>query len=88
MNASLVLEDFFSRSRIPPIIQCLNSSSLWSSFGWSTIRNFPEGHALSIGTFKKAQSEFIYFPYAVKKMKNRRKLSKNCNIHGKYSKIF
>ena len=32
-DASLVLEDFFSRSRIPPIIKCLNTRSLWSSFG-------------------------------------------------------
>ena len=42
-DASLVLEDFFSKSRIPPIIKCLNSRSLWSSFGWSTMRIFLEG---------------------------------------------
>ena len=39
-DASLVLEDFFSWSRIPPIIKRLNSRSLWSSFGCSTMRKF------------------------------------------------
>ena len=33
MGASLVLEDFFSKSRIQYIIWRLNSRSLWSSFG-------------------------------------------------------
>ena len=31
-DASLVLKDFVSRSRIPPIIKCLSSRSLWSAF--------------------------------------------------------
>ena len=52
-DTSLVLEDFSSRSRIPPIIKCLNSPSLWPSFGWSTMRNFSGGPALSIGPFLK-----------------------------------
>ena len=50
-DASFVLEDFSSRSRIPPIIKCLTSRLLWSSFGWSTMINFLEGSALSIGPF-------------------------------------
>ena len=50
-GTSLVLEDFFSRSRIPPITKCLNSRSLRFSFGWSPMRNFSEGLALSIGPF-------------------------------------
>ena len=50
-DASHVLEDFSSRSRIPIIIKCLNSRSLWPPFGWSTMRNFSEGPVLSIGPF-------------------------------------
>ena len=50
-DASLVLEDFSSRPRIPPIIKCLNSRSLWSSSGWSIMRNYSEGPALRIGPF-------------------------------------
>ena len=65
-DASLVLEDFSSWSRIPPIIKRLNSLSLWSSFGWSTMRKFSEGPALSIGPFQKVQLEVIYF-YVVRK---------------------
>ena len=65
-DASLVLEDFSSWSRIPPIIKRLNSRSLWSSFGWSTMRKFSEGPALSIGPFQKVQLEVIYF-YVVRK---------------------
>ena len=42
-DASLALEDFSSWSRIPPTIKRLNSLSLWSSFGWSTMRKFSEG---------------------------------------------
>ena len=67
MDASLVLEDFFGRSRILPVIQGLNSRSLWSSFGWSTKRNFSEGPALSIGPFQKVQREVIYSSYVVRK---------------------
>ena len=67
MDASLVLEDFFGRSRIPPIIYGLNFRSLWSSFGRSSKRNFWEGPALSIGPFRKVQREMIYFPYVVRK---------------------
>ena len=67
MDASLVLENFFGRSRISPIIKGLNSRSLWSSFGWSTKRNFSEGPALSIGHFQKVQREVSYFPYVVRK---------------------
>ena len=57
MYASLVLEDFFSNSRILPIIYGLNSRTLWSSFGWSTKRNFSEGPAFSFGPFQKVQRE-------------------------------
>ena len=49
MDASFVLEDLFGRSRISSIIKGLNSRSLWSSFGWSTKRNFSEGLALRRG---------------------------------------
>ena len=66
-DASLVLEDFFSRSMIPTIIKCMNSRSLWSSFRWSTMRSFPKDPALSIGNFQKVQLEVIYFPYVVGK---------------------
>ena len=67
MDASLVLEDFFSRSRISPIVLGLISLSLWSSFQCSTKRNFSEGPPLSIGPFQKVQRETIYFPYVVRK---------------------
>ena len=66
-NVSLVSEDFSSRSRILPIIKCLNAHSLRSSFGWSTMRNLSEGLALSIGPFQRVQREMIYFPYVVRK---------------------
>ena len=60
MDASLVLEDFYSRSKILPLIQPLNSCSLWFSFRWSIIRNFLEGPVLSIGPFQKVHHEVIY----------------------------
>ena len=66
---NIVLENLFSRSRIPPIIWRLNSRSLWSYFEWSIIRNFLEGPTLSIGPFQKVQCEVIYFHYEVKKWK-------------------
>ena len=84
MSACLVLEDLSSRCRIPHVIW-LNSHSLWSPFGWSTIGNFSEGPGFSIGPFQKVQLEMIYFPYVV--MKCRRELSKNCSIHGKNREI-
>ena len=58
---------FFNSSRIPPIIFRLNSRSLWSSFGCSTIRNISEGPTLSIEPFQKVQREVIYFPDIVRK---------------------
>ena len=67
MDASLVLEDFFGRSRILPIIKSLNCRSLWSSFGWPTKRNFSEGPAFSIGPFQKVQREVSHVPYVVRK---------------------
>ena len=67
MDVSLVLEDFFGRSSIPPIIQGSNSRSLWFSFEWSTKRNFLEGLALNIEPFQKVQREVIYFLYIVRK---------------------
>ena len=67
MNASLVLESFFSRSRTSPKITRLNSRSWWSSFGWSTIRNFSAGPELGIIPFQKVQREVIYFPCVVRK---------------------
>ena len=70
MDASLDLEDFFSKARIPPYnltFKRLNSRSLWSSFGWSTIRNYSVGLALNIGTFQKVQHEVIYFRYVARK---------------------
>ena len=65
-DASPVLEDFSSWSRILPIIKRLNSRLLWSSFGWSIVRKFLEGPALSIGPFQKVKLEVIYF-YVVRK---------------------
>ena len=59
MDASLVLEDFISRSRIRLINYCLKSCSSWSSIGWSTMRKFSEGPALSIRLFQKVQREMI-----------------------------
>ena len=67
MDASLVLEDFFGRSKILPIIKGLNSRSLWSSFGWPIKKNVSEGPAFSIGPFQKVQREVSYFPYVVRK---------------------
>ena len=67
MDASLVLEDFFGRSRISPIIKSLNSRSLRSSFGRSKKRNFSEGLKLSIRPFQKVEREVSYFHYVVRK---------------------
>ena len=50
-DASLVLEEFSSWFRIPPIIKRLNSRSLRFFSGWSTMRKFSEGPVLSIGLF-------------------------------------
>ena len=47
-DASVVLEDVFSMSGIPPVVKRLNSR------GWSAMRNFSQGPALSIGLFPKA----------------------------------
>ena len=55
MDASLVVDDFFGTSRIPAIIKGLNSRSLWSSFGWSTKKNFSEDQALSIRPFQNVK---------------------------------
>ena len=60
-DASLVLEDFSSWSRIPPIIKRLISCSWWVFFGWSTMRKFSEGPALSNRPFQKIRLEIIYF---------------------------
>ena len=49
----------------------LNSSLLWFTFGWYTIRNFSVGPVLSIGPFQKIQREMIYFSYAATKNKLR-----------------
>ena len=65
-DASLFLEGFSSWSRIPPIIKCLNSRSLWSFYGLPTMRKFSEGPALIIGPYQKVQLEVIYF-YVVRK---------------------
>ena len=65
-DASLVLEDFSSWSRIPSIIKRLNSRSLWSSFGWSTMRKFSEGPEISSEPFQKIQLEVIYFYVVIK----------------------
>ena len=86
-DASLALENFFSRSRIPPITKCLNSCSLSSSFGWSTTTNFSEGPALSIGPFQKVQQEVFYSLTYLEKMKSCHKFSRNCSIHGKNCEI-
>ena len=59
MDASLVLEDFFSNSRFLAIIYRLNSRLLRSSFGWSAMKNFSEGPVLSIGPFQKVQRDAI-----------------------------
>ena len=80
-DASLVLEDFSSMSRIPPIIKCLNSCSLWSSFGWHTTANFSEGPALSIGPFYKVQRVVVNFPYVIRK---KEKLPKIVQKHVTY----
>ena len=50
-DVSVVLEDFFCRFRLPPMIKYLNSRSFCSSFRWSTMRNFSEGAVLSTGHF-------------------------------------
>ena len=48
---------------------------MWSSFEWSTMRNFSEGAALSFGPFQKIQREVIYFFYLVIK---KWKVAVNC----------
>ena len=65
-DASLALEEISSWFRILPIIDRLNSYSLWSSFGWFAMRRFSEGPALSIKPFQKLQPEVSYF-YVVRK---------------------
>ena len=65
-DASLVLEDFSSWFRIPPIIKRLNSRSLWSSLRWSTMRKLSGSSVSNIGAFLKVQLEVIYF-YVIKK---------------------
>ena len=60
-DVSLVLEDFSSWSRIPPMIESLNFRSWRSSFEWSTMIKFSEGPALSIGPFQKVHPEVICF---------------------------
>ena len=67
MDASLVVDDFFGTSRILAIIKGLNSRSLWSSFGWSTKRNFLEDQALSIGPFQNVKWSLLL--YSKKKWK-------------------
>ena len=63
-DASMVIS---SRPRIQPIIKRLDSRSQWPFFGWSTMRKFSEGPALSIGPFQKVQiDEVIYFSVAKK----------------------
>ena len=63
-DASMVIS---SRPRIQPIIKRLDSRSQWPFFGWSTMRKFSEGPALSIGPFQKVQiDEVIYFSVAEK----------------------
>ena len=54
-------------SRILSAMECLNSSSLWSSFEWPIKRNFSEGPALGIAPFQKVQREMIYSLYVVRK---------------------
>ena len=81
MDASLVLENFISRSKIPLINYRLKSRSLRSSFGWSTMTKFSEDPALSIETFQKVQLEVIYFP--LEEGNKVSELSKNCSIHCK-----
>ena len=92
MDASLFLDNFFSRSRIPLIIQRSNSRSLWSYFGSHTIRNFSDDPALSTRPFQKVQRGAIYFPYEVEKWKVARNGSKivahiikNREISGPYN---
>ena len=70
MDTSVVLEDFFSRCRIPSIIKLLNSHSSWSSFAWRIMRNFSEAPGFSIGPLQKGQREVMYFPYVVRKNEN------------------
>ena len=85
MDACLVLEDFISRSRIPHIIYRIKSRSLWSSFGWSTMKKFSEVLALSIEPVQNVQREVICFPFVVRK--NVSELSKYFSIHCKTREI-
>ena len=80
MDASLVLEDFISRSRIPH-----NNLSFKIPFIVVFFRMVHKekicsrNSSVSIGPFQKVQREVIYFLFVVRK--NVSKLSKNCNIH-------
>ena len=67
-DISLVLEDFFNWSSTPPIIKRLNSHSMCSSFGWSTMKKISEDPVLSVGPFQTVQLEVIYF-YVVRENK-------------------
>ena len=78
MDACFVLEDFISRFRIPHIIYRLKPRSLWSSFGWSTMKKFSEVPALSIGPFQNVQREV---------RRNMSESSKNFSIHCKSREI-
>ena len=67
MDASLVLEDFVNRSRIPHIIYNLKPRLWQFFFGWSAMRKFSEVPALSVRSPQRVQRERIYFPFVVKK---------------------
>ena len=62
MDASLVLENFFGRSRIQPVI-----SFFVVLFRMVHKKKFSEGPAFSIGPFQQVQRELIYFTYVVRK---------------------
>ena len=83
MDASLVSEDFFGRSRISPIIS-FKLSLIAVFFRKATKRNFSEGLVISIGPFRKegpAWSDYL------EKMKSHHKMSKNCTNTVKIGKF-
>ena len=58
---------------------------MWSSFGWSTMKQFSKIPLLSIGTFQNIQREVIYFSFVVRKKVS--ELSKYFSMHCKSREI-
>ena len=80
MDASLVLEDFISRSRIPHIIYRLKSHSLVVFFRMVHNENIFKSPSVKCRTFSERPTRSDLFPFCSYK---KRELSKNFSMHCK-----